>query len=270
MNLGLAGRVAIITGGSRGIGRSIGLSLSQEGCHIAFSGRTLETLEKTSHELEKVFGREAPHYKPVENLPLVLPVQADMYSASDIQRLVEEVIKAYGRIDILVNNVGGSFGGGGFDSSTEEQWRKVMEANLFISYNVSKAVIPHMKARRWGRIINMGSVWGREGGGGSAYNAGKAAEISLAKSMATDLAKDGILVNSVAPGSVLFPGGSWAKKVESDPEGMAEFVKREMPLGRFGTPEEVAAVVTFLASEKASLVTGACWAVDGSQGRSNI
>jgi 3-oxoacyl-[acyl-carrier protein] reductase len=270
MNLGIAGRVAIISGGSKGIGRCTGLTLAEEGCYIAFSGRSLESLEKTRREFEAAFGKEVPAFKPQPDLPLAFPFQGDMNNPTNVTRFVEQVHATYGRIDIAVNNVGGSFGGGGFAQSSEDQWRKVFEINLFASYNLSKAVVPYMQAHNWGRIINVGSVWGREGGGGSAYNAAKAAEISLAKSMATDLARYGILVNSVAPGSTIFPGGSWARKVESDPEGMEEFVKQEMPLGRFGTPEEVANVIAFLASERASLVTGACWSVDGSQGRSNI
>jgi 3-oxoacyl-[acyl-carrier protein] reductase len=270
MDLGLAGRVAIVTGGSRGIGRAIGLGLAEEGCFVAFSGRTLDTLEKTREELASAFGKGVPGFKPESTLPLALPVPADMTKTEDITRLVELVQATYGRIDILVNNVGGSFGGGGFDKSSEEQWRQVFEANVFTALNASKAVVPHMKVQSWGRIINISSVWGREAGGGAAYNAAKAAEISLAKGMAQDLAKFGILVNSIAPGSILFPGGGWARRVEADPQGMAQFIKDEMPLGRFGTAEEVANVVIFLASERASLVTGASWAVDGSMGRSNI
>ena len=127
-----------------------------------------------------------------------------------------------------------------------------------------------MRRRSGGRIIFIASVYGRESGGRAGYNLAKAAEISLAKSLARELAKDKILVNSVAPGSLMFPGSSWERRQQADPEGIAEFVKTDMPLGRFGTPEEVAAVVTFLASDRASLVTGACWTVDGGQSRSLI
>jgi 3-oxoacyl-[acyl-carrier protein] reductase len=127
-----------------------------------------------------------------------------------------------------------------------------------------------MQKNHWGRINNIASIWGRESGGGAAYNLVKAAEISLAKSLARQLAPDGILVNSIAPGSIYFPGGGWERASQANPEAMADFVRREMPLGRWGKPEEVAAMVTFLVSEKASLVTGASIPVDGAQGRSNI
>ena len=121
-----------------------------------------------------------------------------------------------------------------------------------------------------GSIIMISSIWGRELGGPSSYNATKAAEIGLAKNLAKELAPKGIRVNTVAPGSILFPGGGWDQRQNADPEGMANFVKQNMPLGRFGRPEEIASVVVFLASERASLLTGACINVDGCQSYSLI
>ena len=145
-----------------------------------------------------------------------------------------------------------------------------MNVNLYAAVRMSKLALPGMTARGWGRIIVISSIYGREAGGAPAYNAAKAAEISFAKSLAREVGVKGVLVNSVAPGSILFEGGSWWRRRQEDPEAIADFVRRELPLGRFGTPEEVAAVVAFLCSEQASLVNGACITVDGGQSRSNI
>jgi 3-oxoacyl-[acyl-carrier protein] reductase len=135
---------------------------------------------------------------------------------------------------------------------------------------MSQLVLPGMIERGWGRIVAITSVWGRETGGAPAYNAAKAAEISIVKSLAREVAGKGVTVNSVAPGSILFTGGGWDRRQKADPEGIAEFVRRDMPLGRFGDVDEVASVVAFICSMQASLVNGAVIAVDGGQSRSGI
>jgi 3-oxoacyl-[acyl-carrier protein] reductase len=127
-----------------------------------------------------------------------------------------------------------------------------------------------MKQRGGGAIIMIASIYGREAGGRMTYNAVKAAEISLAKALAQQLAPANIRVNSVAPGSIMFPGGSWHKRQQSDPGNIAEMIKRELPFGRFGRPDEIGNVVAFLASPRASWISGACLVVDGCQSRSNI
>jgi 3-oxoacyl-[acyl-carrier protein] reductase len=135
---------------------------------------------------------------------------------------------------------------------------------------MTQLVLPGMIERGWGRVVVITSVWGREAGGAPAYNAAKAAETSMVKSLAREVASSGVTVNGVAPGSVLWEGGGWHRRQQADPDGIADFVRREMPLGRFGTVDEVANVVAFVCSRQAGLVNGASIAVDGAQGRSNV
>ena len=257
MDLGLNGKVALVTGGSRGIGRSIALGFAEEGCKVAISARGQEKLDATVQEIKDVGGE-------------VLGVQSDMVVPTDIEKLVGETTKTLGKIDILVSNVGGSRGGSTFSEAGDDDWMEVLDINLYAAVRASRLVIPDMKEKGSGVIIIISSIFGRESGGAVTYNAAKAGEISLAKSLSKELAPFNIRVNSVCPGSILFPGGNWQRRQEADPEKIANFVKSDMPLGRFGKPEEIADVVVFLSSERASLVTGASINVDGSQSRSLI
>ena len=264
MDLELSGKAAAITGSSRGIGKHIALALAKEGCNVALSGRTPDTLTLTAQEVRDL-GVKA------------VAVEVDLAEPDGPQRLVDEALRAFGRLDVLVNCVGGGRGGV-FTATTDEDWQAALDINVFPSIRASRAAIPIMREQGGGSIIIVASIYGREIGPlpteapafSAPYHLAKMAEINLAKTMARELAPWGIRVNSVAPGSTSFPGGSWWRRQQADPAGMAEFVQRHLPMGRFGKPEEVADVGAFLASERASLVTGACVPVDGGQGHSNI
>lgn len=258
MDLGLSGKTAIVTGSSRGIGKAIALGLAEEGVNLVLCARGEEDLAAAAREVES---------EGVEAEAVVL--DAAEPSAGD--RLVEAALSRFERLDIVVNNVGGNRRGE-FDELADDDWTELLELNFLSHVRTARAAVPVMKRQGSGAILFISSIFGREAGGPglSPYNATKSALISLAKIMALELAPHGIRVNSVAPGSIRHPGGSWDRRVREDPEGMRRFVAENLPIGRFGSAEEVADVVTFLASERASLVVGACVNVDGGQSRSLI
>jgi 3-oxoacyl-[acyl-carrier protein] reductase len=198
-----------------------------------------------------------------------LPITADVSVAADVERMIAEAAARWGRLDVLVNNVGGRRGGV-FMETTDDDWLGAFELNVLSAIRATRAAVPHMRRQGGGAIVMISSIYGREAGGALTYNATKSAMISLTKNLARELAPENVRVNSVAPGSISFPGGSWWRRQQEDPAAMAEFVRRDMPYGRFGRVEEVASVAVFLASERASLMTGACVPVDGAQSRSNI
>jgi len=259
MDLELFGKVAIVTGSSRGLGLAAAAELAREGCWVTICARGEERLAEAAAELGMLAGNEAR----------VLAVAADLSTASGVEAVVTRTVETFGGLDILVNNVGLARGRGIVDTS-DDDWQEALDQTLWPAIRASRLAVPHMRARGGGSIVMIASIWGRESGGRMTYNAVKAAEISLAKSMAQQLAVDNIRVNSVAPGSIRFSGGSWDRRVQEDPEGMAEFVRRELPFGRFGRPEEVGAVVAFLVSPRASWISGASVPVDGCQSRSLI
>ena len=258
MDLGLKGKVAVVTGSSRGIGKGIAASLAAEGCRLVLCARGKKTLAETAAELRQG-GTE------------VLDLSLDITRKEDALILREQTLNTFDKIDILVNSAG-SNKRGLFEDTTDRDWRNIIDINLLCHGEISRLFIPAMKKQGSGVIIFISSIFGRESGGDtlSIYNSTKSAVISMAKVMAGELAAYGIRVNSVAPGSIRFPGSSWDKRCLADPQGMAKFVEDNLPIGRFGTLEEVADVVCFLASGKASLITGACLNVDGGQSRSLI
>ena len=233
------------------------MALAGEGCRVCICARGAERLAGAAEALEQRAGEPGR----------VLAVQADLTDPDDIAMLVQRTADTFGRLDVLVNNVGRA-GGGGLLEATDDDWRNAFDDTLYPAIRASRLAVPHMQSAGGGAIIMIASIWGRESGGRMTYNAVKAAEISLAKALAQQLAGDNIRVNSVAPGSISFPGGSWHRRQQEDPEGMAAFVRDNLPFGRFGRAAEVGNVVAFLASPRASWISGASITVDGCQSRS--
>ena len=258
MDLQLTDQIALVTGSSRGLGFASARALLEEGCKVAVCARGAERLEEAAETLRRAGAPDR-----------VLAVQADLSTAEGVAAVVDRTVATFGGLDVLVNNVGRA-GGGGIAETGDAEWEAAFDETLFPAIRASRLAVPHLRGRGSGVIIMIASIWGRESGGRMTYNAVKAAEISLAKSMALELAPANIRVNSVAPGSISFPGGSWYRRQQEDPEGMAAFVREQLPFGRFGRAEEVGAVVAFLASPRASWVSGACVTVDGCQSRSLI
>jgi 3-oxoacyl-[acyl-carrier protein] reductase len=256
MDLGLRNKVAIITGSSRGLGLATARSLAAEGCRVCICARGEDRLREAAQDVAGAGGGESA----------VLAVAADVSRADGVQLVVERTVATFGGVDILVNNAGFG-GGGGLLDTPDDTWHEALDQTLFPAVRASRLVVPHMQRRGGGSIVILASIFGREAGGRMTYNAVKAAEISLAKSLAQQLASSNIRVNSVSPGSILFEGGSWWRRQQADPAGIAEFVRRELPFGRFGRPEEVGDVVAFICSPRASWISGTSIVVDGSQSR---
>ncbi|GED17000.1 SDR family NAD(P)-dependent oxidoreductase [Aneurinibacillus migulanus] len=251
MDLGLQNKIVLVTGGSKGIGRAIAKAFHDEGANVVVTARGKEELDEAAHEIG------------------AFAIPADLTKPDERAGVVRQVVEKFGTIDILINNVGGSNGGAILDTDVR-LFEVAMDMNLYPAIDLSKQVVSLMKDKGTGNIINISSIYGREAGGKPTYNAAKAALISFTKALADEAIPYGIRVNGVAPGSILHPTGNWQKRLEENPDKIKQFVESEIPAGRFGTVEEIANVVVFLASEKASWVVGATLNVDGGQSRSNF
>ena len=256
MDLGLRDKVAIVTGSSRGLGLATAKALAAEGCRVTLCARGSDTLASA----QRAVAAAAP------GDDRVLAITADVSTVPGVESVIGRTVQTFGGIDILVNNVA-SVAGAGLVDTSDTEWQDAIDQTLMPTIRASKLAVPHMQRKGGGCIIIIASIYGREAGGRMAYNAVKAAQISLGKSLAQQLAASNIRVNSVSPGSILFEGGSWWKRQQQNPDAIAQFVKNELPFGRFGRPEEVGDVVAFLASPRASWISGTSVVVDGCQSR---
>ncbi|MBI4850493.1 MAG: SDR family oxidoreductase [Acidobacteria bacterium] len=256
MDLGLKGRLAIVTGASQGIGKAIACGLAAEGASLVISARNTETLEKTASQLKEQYKTE------------VLALTADVTKASDIERLVNQAVASFGRIDILVNNSGGP-PSTKFQTTPLEAWQPSIDLILMSVVNACRQVIPHMQARKWGRIINITSIAVKQPMNDLILsNTLRAGVIALAKSLANELGKDNILVNNICPGFTITERlqeliSIRSKASDISKEQLIKQWETDIPVGRLAKAEEIADYAVFLASERASYINGTTLAVDG-------
>ena len=259
MDLGLAGKFALITGGSHGIGLATAQALAEEGCNVAICARSEGRLQKEALDLEA---------RGVNSLA----IQGDVMIPTDIDRIVSSVVKSWGTIHILVNNVGGGgrWGSPVVEETPEKVWADVYTKNALAAVRFTQLVIPYMRKQKWGRVIAVASIFGREGGGRPWFNMSKSAQIILMKSLAMthNLARDGITFNAVAPGHIYISGTGIEEEKVRDEKTFARRLETEFPMGRMGTAAEVASVIAFACSGRASLLNGASIPVGGGEGRS--
>ena len=256
MELGLKGKFALVTGGTHGIGQSIAVELAQEGCNVAICSRTQERIGETLALLKPYSGT-------------FLGVVADVLDANDIDNVISVIDEQWGKLDILINNVGGGGRWGKEDilDTPLSVWQEVYDKNTTAAIKFTTKSLPYMKKNKWGRVVTITSIIGMMAGGRPWFNIAKAAQIALMKNLALnkDFVRSGITFNSVAPGCIMIPGTGWHDEQLKNPIGFEKKMDEQFPLGRLGTPEEVASTVVFLCSEKASLVNGSSILVDGGE-----
>jgi len=256
MDLELKGKKALVSGGTHGIGSAIALSLASEGCDVAVFSRTKERVDNTRELLEKF---------DVKNICLV----ADVLDKNSYFYVEENIKDKWGGVDIVINNIGGGgrWGSPNLFETNDVVWREVYDKNLTAAMKYTKMFLPHMLNKKWGRVITITSIYGKQAGGRPWFNVAKAAQTTLMKNWAInkEYASSNITFNSVAPGGIWIPDTGWEKTRDEDPVAFQNFIESNFPRGSLGTPQEVANLVVFLCSQKASLISGASISADGGE-----
>jgi 3-oxoacyl-[acyl-carrier protein] reductase len=255
VDLGLTNKVAFIAGASRGIGLAIARAFLSEGARVVITGRNAESLSQAKSICKADPGQ-------------LLAICGDMTAGPEIESALEETLTTFSGLDAVIANVGSGAASGGWDL-TSDDWQTVLNLNLMGSMALASASLSRLVGRGQGSLTFISSIAGVEAiNAPVTYSAAKAAIQNAMKNFSRLVGPQGVRVNAVAPGNVLFPGGSWERKLADRREFFEQYVRAEVPLQRFGRAEEVADAVVFLASERASFITGACLVVDGGQTRS--
>jgi len=256
MDLSLQNRVALVAGSSRGIGKGIAAELLGEGCKVCITGRDAASLGSATAEFQSSYGADQ-----------VLDLQIDLTDESAAKRAADAVVARWGALDILVANIGSGKSVAGWEIDPSE-WDRVFALNFRASVALAQAAIPKLAPSNGASIVFISSICAVEATPAPlAYSAAKAALNNYAKNLSRLVARQGIRVNTVAPGNVLFQGSRWEKRLNEQRESVTQMLDAEVPLRRFGTPQEIAALVAFLCSERAAFITGSCFVADGGQTR---
>lgn len=257
--MGLAGKVALVAGASRGIGLAIARGFLAEGARVVITGREEMALDAARRNLEVEAAADR-----------VLGVPGDMTDPATIEGVLARAVAAFGGLDAVVANVGSGTARAGWEL-TREDWEQGLRTNFLGGVTLATAAFPHLIERGGGSVTFISSIAGTEAiDAPITYSAAKAAVQSAMKGLSRLVGRQGVRVNAVAPGNVLFPGGTWERKLGERREYFEQYVRAAVPLQRFGRPEEIASAVVFLASSQASFITGTCLTVDGGQTRSAV
>lgn len=258
MDLNLYNKYALVTGGSRGIGKEIALLLAQEGCNVAICARNYDGVKDVVSLIED-YGVKS------------IGVECDVLNKEDIERTFATVIKEWGSLHILINNIGGGgrWGEDNILDTSEDVWIDVYNKNTFAAMRFTIRFLPYMVKEKWGRVVTISSISGLQVHRRPWFGIAKSSEIVLMKSFARreEFIRFGITFNTVAPGAIMIPNTGWYDEMMKDKDKFDEEIKRDYPLGRLGSPEEVASVVAFICSEKSSLLNGSCIVVDGGESK---